>query len=864
MSDDGSTFDFGLSRREFLLRSGRAGAALALPHTLFKDKKEIAKTPLSKASFEYAAGEVVLPFSYSAKLSPMSKPSGLDFSHQLNPDNCQVFVRMDEELWEFRSQWVINLGTVARYKGPDIDQLSRVEDGTYPDGMSACWFLGGMWYDEQEKKLYAPMHIEHDGPRRMYPFSRKIALATSMDKGRTWRYEGDIVTSETYYYPYDFFKFSGSSYGIGVADFGFYADERGGYFYVFPDEGWAPWSTRGMRWNSRVARCAIGDKMAPGKWSYFYQGEWTESALGGKSSIVAPSHFWGITYSTVLEKYICMFTANQDPPAGENIDGIYIGCCTDLAKQDWVWGHCQEAMFGFMNLINNDGTDVARTSADGFRLYTYFAENDFQRLDFTLTKGQTSVTDLQPRFLFEPHPESSDPTLGRRTRIVGCAHPEVKYTGEWKERNERDSYEGKVKEATSVNSSVEFSFEGTEIYWRALHSPASGKANVYIDGIFAREVDCYSPRSTSWEQFLYIRKDLSSQIRHSIEIVAIGKKHVKSSGTAISHVAFEFSAESYKASAGFSGLMGKNNWHYRQGTGSKLTELTFTIDEDHPKFYWSGSGGCRIGRDYAITGDTDAVRTWAVPHGGTVRIEGTAACPVGMAARIYRNDEIVWPREATSTMNSPHDFELTLIQGDELSFIVSDSGNRARSDEERKVIWDPVITYTKSVPPVWQSNRASARDLARHKYARSKVLVSSYCPFYAVDGDLNTSFTIHVDDRLSTGDDWLEVDLEQTCMIDNYVVCSQATNPPYRVTSFTLQKSDDRFHWTDVDTVSSASDPLEHYYGIPMTRVARTVPAFRARYVRIYLPRGKPFTISGFELYYTEGKTSFGPPIPAG
>lgn len=92
-----------------------------------------------------------------------------------------------------------------------------------------------------------------------------------------------------------------------------------------------------------------------------------------------------------------------------------------------------------------------------------------------------------------------------------------------------------------------------------------------------------------------------------------------------------------------------------------------------------------------------------------MRIEGTAACPVGMTARICKNDQIVWPREAT---NSPYDVELTLIQGDELSFIVSDNGNRTRPDEDRKVVWDPVITYMKSVPPVWQPNRPSARDLA--------------------------------------------------------------------------------------------------------------------------------------------------------
>jgi hypothetical protein len=49
-----------------------------------------------------------------------------------------------------------------------------------------------------------------------------------------------------------------------------------------------------------------------------------------------------------------------------------------------------------------------------------------------------------------------------------------------------------------------------------------------------------------------------------------------------------------------------------------------------------------------------------------------------------------------------------------------------------------------------------------------------------------------------------------------------------------------------------------------MTRYVRDVAAFRARYVRLYLPKGKPFTISEFELYFTEGKTSFGPPVPAG
>ena len=143
-------------------------------------------------------------------------------------------------------------------------------------------------------------------------------------------------------------------------------------------------------------------------------------------------------------------------------------------------------------------------------------------------------------------------------------------------------------------------------------------------------------------------------------------------------------------------------------------------------------------------------------------------------------------------------------------------------------------------------------------------MVSSYRPFDAVDGDLNTAFVIHADDKLSSGDDWIEVDLERPCMIDRYVVASQTPYPAYRPARFNLQRSDDGFTWTDVDAVANNTDKLDHYYGIPMTKVVRNVPEFRARFVRLYLPNGKPFTVSEFELYYTQGKTVFGPPVPAG
>ena len=183
------------------------------------------------------------------------------------------------------------------------------------------WFLGGMWYDESERKLYAPMHVEQEGSNRFHPavgwFSRKIALATSTDKGKTWKYEGDIITPETYFFNHEAYKFSGSYFGNGVCDFGFYVDHRSGYFYIFPDESWYMKGQWGALWGTRAARCAIRDKMAPGKWKYFYNGKWDEPALGGKSSIVVPGHLWGVLYSDYLKKYICVFPScgSMVPPA---------------------------------------------------------------------------------------------------------------------------------------------------------------------------------------------------------------------------------------------------------------------------------------------------------------------------------------------------------------------------------------------------------------------------------------------------------------------------------------------------------------------------------------------------------------------
>jgi hypothetical protein len=796
-------------------------------------------------SLEYAAGDVTLPFRYEVESSDRLRPKPLDFPGQPNPDCCHAFVRIDGELWMFRIDFIADKGRIGRFKGPNIDTMTKQEDGTYPPEVGLGWLLGGLWYDQAGRKLYAPVHIEQEGNYRFHPawgwFSRKIGLATSVDKGKTWTYEGDIVTPETYYYTRDAYKFSGSDASNGIADFGFYVDARGGYFYIYPLESWYPKGEWGARWAPRVARCAISDKMAPGTWHYYHRGRWDQPALGGKSSIIGCSYYWGILYSTKLDRYISISPYNKDPwwpPSTHNVDGVIIATCTDLSKQDWVWGHFPEGMHGFVKLLNAAGDDL-ETCDDRLRFYSFFTDNSYQNLDVTLIGEPMQVNQGTPRFGFYPHPESSDPVLSRRTKIVGSANPEMRYVGGWREKTDpKEYFEGRLSESVTAGDSVEFEFTGPDIYWRAVRSPESGQADIFLDGTYRKTVDCYSPRATVSENFVYIKTGLDPEKPHTIKIVVKGGHHPNSKGSSIGHIAFEFAADSYRASAGFSSIMEKNNWRYLQRAGDVEERLRFIPSDEVFTREWQGAGAVRIG-DHHQTPDAghEAVRQWVAPQAGTVRVEGTVSNePAGSAAaRLLRGTQELW-QAAAPFPDAParHDLETEVAQGDTISFVAASVAGGTG-----KVLWDPVITYVRSEPPVFRPNPPSDRNLALGKYGRSKTLSFATQPFNAVDGDTESAFAIYADDRIAKGDDWLQVDLDRPQMIDHYVVVSTPPIAAWRPTTFTLQRSDDGCEWTDVDTVTANHED----------RCERRVPAFTARYVRLFMPHGKPFSVNELELY---------------
>ena len=515
-----------------------------------------------------------LPFNISVTQIPFKNQPDYFGGGQGNrwcSDFPYCFVMIDGKYWAIYKSG--DGPTVYRWKGTNIENCKKQPDGYAAFPTRRPYMLGGMWYDSKEKVLYAPMHCEYyaggDQPHL------QIGLATSTDKGLTWHYEGLIVTRDvpggTSLKPSEF---SGIHWDGGAGDFYIYVDERGGYIYLYSMSYIQ--IKKGLKdqpfLNVEVARCAISDKMMPGKWHKFHNGKWDDPGLGGKASYV---NAYYVMYNTYLKKYIGFHYGNG------------IAVCTDLNKQDWSpifkvpgknWGFPEE--YGF-HVTDVDKANIF-SGGQSLYLYSYWMATDYPKaklykIDFS-TDQETSVNPVSPTgvslyviglfnnpitsadpakiYPLEPLYESADPIESRHTRRVHCTHAETKYLGTWNDEEYGACFEKAVKASEIPENAIQFTYQGADIYWRAVKGPDCGLADVYIDGVFQKTVDCYSNPQTA-EQIAFLKTGLNTKVVHTIRVVVRGEKNAVSKGTKVKHLLFEYSAESYRASDGFSSIQGK-------------------------------------------------------------------------------------------------------------------------------------------------------------------------------------------------------------------------------------------------------------------------------------------------------------------
>lgn len=584
-----------------------------------------------------------IPFSYSAS------GRSIDFLPGVYMDYPTSSAVINGECWVFyvHGDAYSPASNIIRYKSTDFENMERQPDGIMiTDGSSSNHFGCGAWYDVSASAIYVLSHAEyhHDLSMSGAGWSKKkTRLYKSTDLGLTWTFMGDIATSYLGD-PGEWSESSGTNFEMGPADFSFYADELEGYFYIYCWNGFVAKHglMRKTETYTEVMRCAISDRMAPGKWYKYRDGEWKEPALGG---IATPLRFptyglyGNIIYSTYLERYLLIGTSNGvgDPrfPAVSLSDGsIYICSCTSLTLQDWT--HAAKLidepsnMLAGHTLTDDSGTNYTRCGQT-MRLYNYWIK-ERRAFDITFDKnGTISAVGFPkyPAYSYERIPESADGIASRQTRIVGSKSSEMTYNGDgWSTEANENSYEGCYRISGTANDSVEFSFSGADVYWRAVFSSDSGRADVYIDNTFCETVDCYFSDNAQVGHFAFIKKGLEPGF-HVVRVVVKGEKNERSSGTNIRHIAFEYSADSFRASAGFTSVQGKNNWHYQYWNGSEYVNLPiFKRLEGHPKAHWYFN--CwqgykeidKIGSNYSCG---SVVRTWVAPHSGFVRIDGVAS-----------------------------------------------------------------------------------------------------------------------------------------------------------------------------------------------------------------------------------------------
>ena len=696
-----------MKRDEKMNRAGKARttlcAALGVAGSLLTAAIGVASA--ASLPFELTVSPVtniVLP-EYLDPVNHQPPPSGMASDFPIPA------VAMDGEFWMiFKNGYSPK---VIRYKGTTIENAVRQPDGklnlsnsTWGTVMSP-YLLGGMWYDASEKKLYAPLHCEYHsqyggGDTYGTKLNRQIHLAVSEDKGATWNYVGPIITRDAPSTPRPESGYSGRYWHGGDGDFTLYADEKDGYVYVYSNHYlWLKPGNRGPRmWGIRVARCAMSDKMAPGKWKRFYNGSFSEPGLGGKASFVEGATI----YNSFLGKYIS-FAA-----------GSSIALCTDLSKQDWTPKFYMPGDYWICNgcwglSVANADKNAIFTCDSVLYLYRYWHTAPGAAFKLTFNKGATPDAagyvasglddllnnpngNLFPRVMnpTRPYPEPlydhDDPIVSRRVRKVSCLSPEVTYAGKWVSQN----IPVLAKISGRANDRLTFKFKGSGIFWRAASGPDGGKADVYLDGKLEKTVDFFGDYTPYL--FWYIKTGLDATRTHTVKIVARGDKNAKSAGTMIRHLSFEYAAEVNQASDGFSGIMGKNDWHYESREGSVSEGLGFNVLAN----CWQKEGLASVGPDFLLpAGNKAAVRRWVAPHDGRVRVEGVVSVDAdggaGAVVRVLHNSAAAWSaRLVQPGRPATHDFKLAVAKGDSLSFIAGTNGVPAR---QNRINWDPAITF---------------------------------------------------------------------------------------------------------------------------------------------------------------------------
>jgi hypothetical protein len=170
-----------------------------------------------------------------------------------------------------------------------------------------------------------------------------------------------------------------------------------------------------------------------------------------------------------------------------------------------------------------------------YRVTGLAAGTHFLTIEVTGTMNAASTGSLIVVDAFDVSPSSALPITG--TRLEEADSP-VSYTSGWIHGDASRQWSGGTAAgATLAGAQATVTFTGNFISWIGLRGPQNGIARLYLDGVFAGEIDTFS--ATEFHAVLYQRSGLTPG-NHTLTIEATGMMNAASTGALIVVDAFDF------------------------------------------------------------------------------------------------------------------------------------------------------------------------------------------------------------------------------------------------------------------------------------------------------------------------------------
>jgi len=203
-----------------------------------------------------------------------------------------------------------------------------------------------------------------------------IGLARSSDAGLTWTRQGQIISSSYQPPACTASRLTGAGNPVAVM-----TKERDYYYMYFVE--WFPDRPDEIR----MARSPVSADAAPGSWTKYYRGEFSQPGLGGLSDpvIQRPSPedatgwtgFPSVSYNAFLERYLAVFVTGTTFHYTASEDGIHWEPARSLGWGNLIApGYPAGTWFFYPSLLSLDQPSDGTTTDLGYLYYAHGGVQD--------------------------------------------------------------------------------------------------------------------------------------------------------------------------------------------------------------------------------------------------------------------------------------------------------------------------------------------------------------------------------------------------------------------------------------------------------------------------------------------------------